>query len=306
MSKQNQFCMPPYASDEDLLTVRTYQEIFYRIERIAINAIRWKNLPDGLDAMLIERYMFYWGNVVIFYDDILERYIALPMNTEMGWDINWYPTKYTVVGFNGYFRELDVNNSVIIWNNYQMNPSSEMAGLLATRLTNALRTGDMHLEYQKVGKIISVPETQKKTARSLVQRIKNFNLYTIGSSALKDIASNTAVLDTEVDYIVDKLDNHYSFLWHDCLSYFGITSMSNKLSGVTPAEMSAENSMAIANRSAMINSRKDGIQKVNEMFGIDIEIEFLGGDDYGELYNNTENDNGESDGEDESGQLQSD
>lgn len=250
--------------------------------------------------------MFYWGNVVIFYDELLDRYIALPLNTEMGWDINWYPTRYTVVGFNGYFRELDMTNSVIIWNNYQMNPSSEMAGLLATRLTNALRTGDMHLEYQKIGKIISVPETQKKTAQTLIKRIKNFNLCTIGSSVLKDIVNNTQVLDTEVEFIVDKLDNHYSFLWHDCLSYFGITSMSNKLSGVTPSEMTAENSMALANRTAMVNARNDGIKKVNEMFGTDIEIEFLGGDDYGQLYNNFENDNGEPGRKDRTGELQPD
>ena len=292
MQPINTFCPPPYISDENQLTIRTYQEIYDRIERVAINSVRWSNCPDGIMPMIIERYMFYFGNIVLFYDEILEKYVCLPMHTQYGWDENGYPVVYDVLGFNGYYRRLDTTNSVIIWNNYQMTPASAMCGLLATRLTNTLRTGDMHLEYQKVGKLLAVPETLKKSAKSLVQRIKNFNLYTIGSSSLKEIANNTTVLDTEVNYILDKLDNHYSFLWHDCLAYFGITSMSNKQSGVNIQETRAEDSMAAANRLAMMNAREDGVKKVNELFGTDMKVEFLGGEDYGQLYNYTENGDG--------------
>lgn len=297
-----QFCMPPYMSDDDLLTVRTYQELFYRLERVALNAIKWTNLPNELNPMIIERYLFYFGNVVLYYDEILEQYCALPMRGEFSWDINAYPTTYDVVGFGGYQRRLDYTNSVIIWNNYQMNPTAEMVGLLATRLTNALRTGDMHLELQKVGKILSVPETKRKGVAALIQRIKNFHLYTIGSPAIKELAESTTVLDTELEYIVDKLDSHYSFLWHDALSYFGISSMTNKLSGVSPQETASEDAMAVANRTAMINSRREGVEKFNTMYGESVEVEFLGREEdiNGELYNNTEDSDGESDGENQS------
>lgn len=300
--EKSQFCMPPYASDDDLLTVRTYQELFYRLERVALNAIKWSNLPHGLDPMIIERYLFYFGNVVLYYDEILEQYCALPMKGEYAWDINSYPTAYDVVGFGGYQRMLDYTNSVIIWNNYQMNPTAEMVGLLATRLTNALRTGDMHLELQKVGKILSVPETKRRGVAALIQRIKNFHLYTIGSPAIKELAESTTVLDTELEYIVDKLDSHYSFLWHDALSYFGISSMTNKLSGVSPQETASEDAMAVANRTAMINSRREGVEKFNTMYGESVEVEFLGREEdiNGELYDNTEDGNGESDGENQS------
>lgn len=297
------FCMPPYVSDDNQLTIRTYQEMFYRLERIAINAVEWKNLPLGLSPMIIERYLFYFGNVVLYYDEILEQYVSLPMTGEFAWDVNSYPTVYDVTGFGGYRRRLDESNSVIIWNNYQLNPTAEMTGLLATRLTNALRTGDMHLELQKLGKIVCVPETQKKSAQALLKKIKNFALYIIGSPALKEIVDNTKVLDTELDYIVDKLDNHYSFLWHDALSYFGYTSMTNKTSGVSPEETDSENAMAEGNKNAVIKSRKDGVEKFNKMFDENVEVSFRERrkGDYGKLDDNIENSNGKLDTEDESG-----
>lgn len=290
--KNNNFCMPPYLSNDDHLTISTYQEIFYRLERNALNCVRWNTLPDYISQMIIEKYLFYRGNGVFFFDPILERYLVLPISGEFAWDIDGYPIEYDVIGWNGYRVRLNIENSVIIWNNYQNNPSVGMVGLLASRLTNTLRTGDMHLELQKLGKIISVPESKQRGVKALIQRIKNFHVYTIGSPALKDLGESTQVLDTELDYIVDKLDAHYTFLWHDALNYFGIDSMSNKISGVGAGEVKAEATMAKSNREAIMNPRKDAVKKINEMFGLNISVEFVGGDESVQLYNDIERGNG--------------
>lgn len=296
----NNFCMPPYIDNDDQLTIRTYQEIFYRLERVALNAVEWKNLPEGLDPMIIERYLFYFGNVVLYYDEILMQYVALPMRGEFAWDVNAYPTVYDVVGFGGYTRRLTVDNSVIIWNNYQLNPTAEMAGLLATRLTNTLRTGDQHLELQKLGKILCVPENKRSGLKEIIRKIKNFAAYIIASPAAKELGESVTALDTELDYIVDKLDNHYSFLWHDALAYFGITSMSDKKSGVNIMESKSEDAMANANRGPMIHARRDGVKKFNQMFGENVSVDFSteGGEEDGELYDISQDTYGESDRED--------
>lgn len=301
----NNFCLPPYIDDDDQLTIRTYHEMFYRLERLAINVIHWKNLPTGLKPIILERYLFYFGNVVLFYDDILMRYVGLPIVGEFAWDVNGYPTEYEVCGFKGYRRRLNYTNSVIIWNSYQLNPAAEMTGLLATRLTNTLRTGDMHLENQKIGKIISVPETKRKSVQALIQRIKNFHLYTIGSPAAKDLAESTQALDTELDYIVDKLDAHYSFLWHDALNYYGIDSITDKTSGVNIKESMAEEQMAKANKTAMLNSRQDGVDNFNKMFNQNVQLEFLDGEEEQdvELYDDAENSDGGINREDSSSDV---
>lgn len=305
MNSGCEFCIPPYISGEESLTHETYQMLFYRLERVALNVIKWENLPVGLDPVLIERYLFYRGNCVLFYDEILGQYIGLPMSTEYGWDVNSMPTDYEVIGFQGYRRMLNIYNSIIIWNDAQLSPSVQMTAIQATRLTNTLRTSDMHLEAQKVGKIVRVPETKKRGMEKILDRIKNFHLYTIASPATPELKDAVQVLDTELDYIGDKLDNHYSFLWHDALSYYGITSMTDKLSGVGKSEMLAEQSMAEANKQAMLMTRKKAADAFNKMFGQNIKVSFLSDEglerrlkEDARQYNDSENGNGDTDKED--------
>lgn len=289
-----QCCMPPYIGDEEQLTLQTYQQLYYRLERIALNVCLWKNLPENVTQMMLERYLYYFGQTVFFYDDILEQYVVLPMATQYAWDEYGIPTEYEVVGFMGYRRRLNITNSVIIWNNFQFMPSMEMAQLFATRLTNTLRTGDMHLEAQKIGKIVTVPEAKKKGVRSLLDKVKNFHLYTIASPAARELTENIQVLDTELEYVLDKMDNHYKFLWHDALSFFGVPSISDKISGVTPIEAQSENAMAKANSNAVLKCRKDAVEKINKMFDLEIDVSFdmEGRYTYGELYNDFENSHG--------------
>lgn len=300
-----QFCMPPYISNENLLTTQTYSQMYYRIERLALNVFKWRNLPYGLKSMIIERYLFYFGRVALFYDEVLEQFVALPVTGEFAWDVDYYPTAYEVTGFGGYRRMLDYTNSVLLYNDYQMSPGSEMASIFATRLTNSLRTSDMHLELQKIGKVITAPETKRKGFETILKKIKNFAATVIASPAAMDMKDSIQVLDTELDFIVDKLDGHYTFMWHDVLNYLGIDSMSDKQSGVNPLESKAEAAMAQGNRMAMKNAREEGIEKFNEMFGQNVELEFLGKEDgqNGELYDDSEDSDGDSGREDESSNL---
>lgn len=296
------FCMPPYISTEEMLTEETYRMLFNRLERVALSVIRWDNLPNGLDPILMERYLFYRGNVALYYDDILGQYVGLPISGEFAWDVNSMPTEYEVVGFKGYHRRLTASESVIIWNDPQLSPSVGMTAIQATRLTNTLRTSDMHLEAQKIGKIVKVPETKKRGIEKILDRVKNFHLYTIASPALPELKDAVQVLDTELEYIGEKLDNHYSFLWHDALTYYGLTSITDKKSGVGQYEMEAEQSMSDANRRAMLATRETGIKKFNEMFGTNVKVGFVdGGEKRERLYDDLKDGNGVDNGEDVSG-----
>lgn len=293
-------CIPPAINSEEELTLRTYDSMFYRLERMATSVFKWEGLPTEINPALIERYLFYYGNCVFYYDDIIEQYVVLPMSGEYAWDINYLPTEYEVVGFGGYRARLNYENSVVLYNDTIFSPGIVNSQLFATRLTNALRTGDMHLELQKVGKIVSVPETKKTGVKEIFKRIKNYCVYTFASPAAKELFDNVKVLDTELDVIIKDLDSHYSFIWHDAMSYYGITSMTNKLSGVSDKEVEAENAMARGNTNSLHEARNLGCKKINEMFGLNVTVGF-GGEGNGQVYNDSENSNGISNGEDESG-----
>lgn len=280
-------CMPPYVDNEDALTQTTYMQYMYRIERVALNAVRWDGLPETVRQMVIERYLYYYGNAVFFKDEILDQYFVLPITAEYDWDVDHYPIEYDVTDWRGRRWHLSKDNSVIIWNNYQRVPSIPMAQLFATRLTNTMRTSDNHLEAQRIGKIIVAPENKRRGVKALLDRVKGFHLFTIVSPAAAELSGQVTVLDTELDYIGDKIDNHYSFIWHDCMQYFGITSTSDKKSGMTAEEIMSENDTAISGQGALLNSREDAVKEINKMFGLNISVT-SGRRSNGELYDNLE------------------
>lgn len=282
------FCLPPYINNEEQITAVTYQEIMYRLERIALTSVKWDGLPEEINPMILERYLYYFGQCVFYYDDILQKYLVLPFATQYAWDQNYYPTEYDVIGFMGYIKRLNYTNSVIIWNNYQMTPTVNMCAVMATRLTNTLRTSDMHLEALKIGKILSVPETKKRGVQKIIEKIKNYHLFTVTSPAGAGIGESVQTLDTEINAKLDQLDSHYTFLWHDTLAYLGYESINTKRSGVNILESQSDNDMASGNKLAVLSPRQNACKLINEMFGLNISVTFgekKEGDGNGELYN---------------------
>lgn len=307
MSKK---CTPmPHITDEENLTSQTYMDMFFRIQRIATNVVRWDGLPPNTNQLLIERYLFYFGMAAFFYDDILGKFVVLPVSVQTAWDENGFPTAYTVKGFMDYTRNLTTENSVLIFDNYELTPGMEAAQMFASRLTNALRTCDVHLEANKIGKILGVSEEQKKSIDTLIKKIRNFQLWIIGSKTMGKIADEIKPVDLQPTFILDRLDYHYTFLWNDVLAHYGVYGGSPKTGGVNTVEMISENSQADVNRLAIINPRQDAAEKINKMFGLQVSVGsnvnwyagnggggIEGGVDNGKLHNDVKDDNGSVDG----------
>lgn len=290
---------------EELITNETYLAEFYQLERLSLVVCTWNNLPGTISQKWIERYLFYLGNCVFFYDDIVNEYFALPLAAILERDINGDPVRYTVRGFGSYRRELDTTNSVIIWNNYEHVSSSGVAGLFASRITNAIRTGDVHLEAHKVGKIIGVPDTKKKGVQELLNRVKNFCLYTI---VQKDSFTGEEIKEINgqpEDYVLDKIDDHTTYLRHTALAYLGIDSISDKKSGMVAEEVAADTSSAMFNKLAILTPRDEACEKINKMFGLDVFVE-IGGrrlEDIGDIYYDVKDSAGGGNKEDETDNI---
>lgn len=304
---QNDLCMPPvFITDEKALTEQTFIDEYLQFERMALVACKWDNLPNGVTQRWIERFLFYFGNCVFFYDSIMDKYFTFPLAGILTFDEYGDPETYTVMGWGAATWNLDKTNSVIIWNNYEHVSSSGMAQRFATRTTNALRTGDVHLEAHKIGKIISVPAIQKRGVQKILERIKDFVLYTIVSPNAITQGNITEINGQPEDYVLDKIDNHYSFLVHRALSYFGVDSISDKKSGMTDREQEAEMSGANTNKQAILLPRKEACVAINDMFGLSLSVS-IGADEYrkemesgyGGIYDNAENSPGSGNGEDE-------
>lgn len=298
-------CMPPKIDSETLLTQDTYKECFYRIERIALNVTRWDNLPKEVNQMMLERFLFYYGRCAFFYDDILEKYLVLPVSAEYAWDEYGFPTEYEVMGFLGYTRRLNSENSVLILNNYQFHSDTYQASLFATRLCETKRTVDMHTEALRLGIGIAVPENKKTSAQKLVAKLKNFQLWHIISPGFLEGSDKIKTFDLQRRYDIDKLDVHLEKLWAEVYDFFGVDNAPEKRERLISDEVFVQTSVSEINRNARLNPRQDACEKINKMFGLDVmvtanrnSIYGNGGDGDGELHNDIENAYGKSDKQD--------
>ena len=70
-------------------------------EQDAIRRFKWYNLPDGIDGELIERMLYYRGQVAFFYMETLKKFFILPYALDGTIDVYGRYTGITPLPFNG-------------------------------------------------------------------------------------------------------------------------------------------------------------------------------------------------------------
>lgn len=92
----------------------------------------------------------------------------------------------------------------------------------------------------------------------------------------KDLDLNgVEVLDTVSPYVADKIQVVKHQIWNEALTYLGIenTNTDKKERMVSPEVMGNMGDVE-AQRFTRLNSRKQFCKEVNEMFGLDIDVDF--------------------------------
>ena len=70
-------------------------------EQDALNRYTWYNLPDGLTGQMIERMLYYRGQLMFFYIPTLDKYYMLPYTLEGDLDVYGRYTGVTPIPFTG-------------------------------------------------------------------------------------------------------------------------------------------------------------------------------------------------------------
>ena len=102
--------------DSALMNNRTYLYYYNRLTELAISMFEWKNLPASVDERFLELTLFSDGVAIFFKDEVLGE-LALQTTTRGKFNVYRIPTERRAYASNGYNKELDINNSVIIYNN---------------------------------------------------------------------------------------------------------------------------------------------------------------------------------------------
>lgn len=250
----------------------TFMDYYYRLQEIAINMFEWVNLPETVSERFLELTLCEYGTAVYFNDETIGD-LALTVMVGGPLDVYRIPTMRRAYANNGYQRELNPSDSVLIYNNYLHTPSMLTILLYARRLYEIERSIDVNVKAQKTPIFIACDEEQRLTLKNLYKDydgnepvifgVRNFDLNNIKS------------VGTGAPFVADKLNVLKKQIWNEAMTIFGVeNSNTEKRERLVTDEVVSNLGSIQAHRYVMLNSRREAAKKINKMFGTNIEVNF--------------------------------
>ena len=269
-----------------LMNNATYMQYFNRLMELSISMFEWKNLPSTCDVRYLELALFMNGSAVFFQDDVLEDYVALDVLCSGRMNVYGEPVlRRAYSRYNDYQKLLKGSNSVIIWNNYLRTNSVLDAEMFAKRLYNLDRIIDVNANAQKTPILIKCDETQRLTMLNVYKEYDGNSPVIFGDKALN--SNGLDVLSTGATYVADKIYQLKTQIWNEALTYLGISNINiQKKERLITDEVTRNQGGTIASRYSRLECRREAVKKINDMFGLNIEVNYR--EDFQQVGNNNE------------------
>lgn len=257
-----------------LMNNAAYMQYFNRLMELSVSMFEWKNLPSTCDVRYLELALFMNGSAVFFQDDVLEDYVALDVICSGRLDVYGNPVlRRAYSKYNNYQKLLKGSNSVIIWNNYLRTNSVLDVEMFAKRLYNLDRIIDVNANAQKTPILIKCDETQRLTMLNVYKEYDGNSPVIFGDKALN--SNGLEVLSTGAPYVADKIYQLKTQIWNEALTYLGISNINvQKKERLITDEVTRNQGGTIASRYSRLESRREAVRKINEMFGLNIEVNY--------------------------------
>ena len=272
--KRKQFLKDAEFNSSLLRNEFSYIQYYNRLTDIGLNCFKWKGLPDTVDERFLELCLFEKGMAIFFFDDDMEAYLALTVM--IGGELNVYriPINRTAYATNGYInKDLNEKNSVLIFNNRMHTPSKLDVEIFAQRLYNLDRTIDVNVNGQKTPVAILCDENQRLTMKNLYMEYEGNQPFIFGGKEL-DVKAIQAI-NTGAPYVSDKLYDLKTQYWNEALTYLGIPNISStKKERMITDEVEKTMGGVFASRLSRLNERQEACKRINEMFGLNLSVEF--------------------------------
>lgn len=247
-------------------------QYFKRLAELSMTMFDWQNLPDTIDPRFLELTLFFDGQAVFFKDEEL-GFLCLQCLTSGNFDVYRIPLQRRAIAVNGYNRDLDQNDSVIIYNNYLHCNSVTDCVMFADKLYNLDRIIQVNANAQKTPVLVRATEKQRLTLLNVYQKWDGNAPVIFGDKSLDP--NSLEVLSTGAPYVADKLYNLKVSIWNEALTYLGISNTNmEKRERLVSDEVIRSMGAVIASRYSRLESRRQAAKQINEMFDLDIQVDY--------------------------------
>lgn len=259
---------------ESAITNTACYDFYYdKIKELSISVFEWQNVPEEIDVRFLELMLFERGAVVFFRDEDMQQFLCLPYTEQGKWNVYRIPLLRRAFASNGYNRKLDIDNSVIIYNNVLRIPSIRDCKLFARRLANFDRVIDTNVNAQKTPVLIRCSEKERLTLVNLYKQYEGNEPFIFGDQELAAQPLNS--VRTDAPYVADRIYDLKTRYWNEMLTFKGISNLNvQKKERLITDEVARSQGGTIASRYSGLMMRQQACEKINKMFGLNIWCEF--------------------------------
>lgn len=261
--------------NSQLTNYSTY--LMYRRQFISLaeNVFIIDGLSTFCDMAYINKILLNRGAIAFFKDEQLGL-IALPFTVLGKPNIYGRPERIIVSSQNGYYRRLDKDQFVIMYDNNGRYPLINDVLQYAERMALATRVIDINLSNMKVPRFWKTKAGQEKTIKDLVNNVDGMCETVI---TYKDIDfDDTTLVLNPAPFIADKVHEEKDKIYNEFLRLIGVANIEfKKKERNIKDEIKAMQGGTIASRFSRFESRKQAIDRIKEIFDIDLKVRYYDG-----------------------------
>lgn len=246
---------------------------FNQLMSLYLSRFTWKNLPNEIEPFFIEWALFWSFRGVFFCDEAVNTYAFMRTVLSGEFDIYNFPQNREAWAVNGYSKNLNKKNSVLLMDNFSGVPFCETAYLYAKELADTWKTRSINRFAQRTPLCITSSD-EKTLSYKIVGEEYEIGVPIIHVKDDLDL-NRIRVLNTQAPYIVDKLDTHMKELQSAYLTELGYNNTNiYKKEKLLNAEINGNNEQVSAQRALPEKLRQRFCENVNRLFGLNIYVEF--------------------------------
>ena len=256
--------------------VRTYRLYLDQILEIAIARYKWNGLPKTIDERFLELTLCGKNGAVLFFNDENIGFLALPCTMSGRFNVYNIPIQRRAYAVNGYQANRDDTNSVIIYSNQLHNGMSVYNRLV--QYAKDLYLIDsiimVNVNAQKTPLMLLADEKQMLTLKNLYMKYDGNQPFIFGDR--NDLNPNSIqALVTGAPYVADKLYELKQNIWNEVLTFLGVPNVQmNKKERLVTDEVNRGLGGVFASRYSGLLSRRQACEQINEMFGLNLSVEY--------------------------------
>ena len=250
----------------------SFIQYYNRLVELSVSMFEWKNVPDTVDIRYLELTLFTRGAALFFKDDVIGE-LALPFTTKGRYNVYKIPIGRRAYADNGYQADRDINNSVVIYNNYLHTNSKLDVEIFANRLWDLDRTIDVNARAQKTPVLITCEEQERLSLENVYMQYDGNEPVLYAQKGFNP--DSLKVLRTDAPYVADKLYVLKTQIWNEALTYLGIPNVNfEKRERLVTDEVTRSQGGVTASRCSRLEMRKQACDEINKMFGLNMSVDF--------------------------------